>query len=812
MISVGATHFRFLSPPSVFVCLFVPSPRVYNKTLHMVRSFPQPVQLISEDNGVYGVCAEGVQFLERLDEDLTFGVVAVAGRYRSGKSFLLNRGLLEAPAKKGFVTGNSINACTRGIWILPSFLEGIEKRCFLVLDTEGTASMEARAEHDASLIGISLALASVFIFNSTGAIDESSLSDLATLTTVAQGISSQSEAFTPPELIWVLRDFSLELRGSDGEELQPDEYLERALSEERYGKAAVRAALKAFFLKRRLFPLVRPCLEETQLQKLNTLSSSSLRPQFLSQLEAFRKVVKLAASKPKELGGLALNGPAIARLAREAVEATNRGKAPLVQTIFDFMQERRLKEAWEEALGDLKKQAREVEARLPLRELTTLEPRAPPEFLSLLPGERRRFSEDLRKEVSVLERELERANQEAARKWVEARLREDSETGLSFSEAWESSSERVPENLLGEVATQIHQATTQHLSASILAQRCEAEQSRQWAQREAESASVLRRELEEALLSSSSCDSSAEERMRGLESTLEESQAEARMALSQLTRSRDELRQETKVLAAELVSQERNAANELAHTREGAEKLSDQLRESLESREELQRYLGSRSRSEEESLRGSLEELRVEFTAIVRRCERRASEEAAQRDEATEEARACAQALQLGAEKAQQEKQRLDEERETFYRELEELRKKQTQDLLHKKQVMNEAYSSIVQDSQRCRDSAAASDRKLMVLEVERESLKRRVDVLELEGEEYRKLKRLHEEVRYKQASTEASLQASERLLEMKKAQLLTVEEELQKLRVASQAKDFDLLKRTAMLELQLQACGVDAR
>ena len=166
----------------------------------------------------------------------------------------------------------------------------------------------------------------------------------------------------------------------------------------------------------------------------------------------------------------------------------------------------------------------------------------------------------------------------------------------------------------------------------------------------------------------------------------------------------------------------------------------------------------------------------------------------------------------MGAEKAQQEKQRLDEEREAFHREQEELRKKQTQDLLHKKQVMNEAYSSIVQDSQRCRESAATSDRKLMVLEVERESLKRRVDVLELEGEEYRKLKRLHEEVRYKQASTEASLQASERLLEMKKAQLLTVEEELQKLRVASQARDFDLLKRTAMLELQLQACGVDAR
>jgi Guanylate-binding protein, N-terminal domain len=787
----------------------------------MVKSFPQPVQLVSEEQGVYRVCEEGAQFLERLDEDLTLGVVAVAGRYRSGKSFLLNRGLLEAPAKKGFVTGNSINACTRGIWILPSIQEGLEKRCFLVLDTEGTASMEARAEHDASLVGISLALASVFIFNSTGAIDEASLSDLATLTTVAQGISSQSEAFTPPELVWALRDFSLELRGDGGEELQPDEYLERALSEERYGKAAVRAALKGFFTRRRLVPLVRPCLEETQLQKLNTLTSSALRPQFLAQLEAFRRLVRQAASRPKELGGLPLNGQAIARLAREAVEATNRGTAPPVQTIFDFLQERRLREAREEALEGLRRQAGELKARLPLSALPALEPQPLPAFLRLLPEESRlRFSEEQQREAERLRTELEAANREAAGAWLAAQLEGAATEPFVFSEALERAAERLPAALLPEAAARLHEAATQRLSARLRAReerlselQGEAARARQQAQQEEAAAAELRGELEEALLlGATSHDGGSEARLRELEATLEEAQAEARAALGELARDRDELRRESRALAAELASQERAASSELSQARGRSEQLSARLQESLEERKEAERSLACRSRSEEESLRGSLEELRLEFTAIVRRCERRAAEEAAQRAEAEAEARACERAMQEASERAQREQRRLDEEREAFLREQEEQRRKQTQELLQRKQLMNEAYSSIAQDSQRCREAAASSDRKLLLLEVERESLKRRVDVLELESEELRKLRRQHEEVRYKQASTEASLQASERMLEMRRAQVLTAEEELQKLRAASQARDFDLLKRTAMLELQLQACGVDAR
>ncbi len=41
------------------------------------------------------------------------GVIAVAGKYRTGKSFLLNRILLDKKDDSGFGVGPTINPCTK---------------------------------------------------------------------------------------------------------------------------------------------------------------------------------------------------------------------------------------------------------------------------------------------------------------------------------------------------------------------------------------------------------------------------------------------------------------------------------------------------------------------------------------------------------------------------------------------------------------------------------------------------------------------------------------------------------------------------
>jgi len=42
--------------------------------------------------------------------------ITVCGRYRTGKSFLVNRMLLDVVGK-GFMVGATVNSCTKGLWI-----------------------------------------------------------------------------------------------------------------------------------------------------------------------------------------------------------------------------------------------------------------------------------------------------------------------------------------------------------------------------------------------------------------------------------------------------------------------------------------------------------------------------------------------------------------------------------------------------------------------------------------------------------------------------------------------------------------------
>jgi Guanylate-binding protein, N-terminal domain len=57
------------------------------------------------------VTEEAKQLLSSLKEKI--GVIAVAGKYRTGKSFLLNRIILNKTENEGFGVGPTINPCTK---------------------------------------------------------------------------------------------------------------------------------------------------------------------------------------------------------------------------------------------------------------------------------------------------------------------------------------------------------------------------------------------------------------------------------------------------------------------------------------------------------------------------------------------------------------------------------------------------------------------------------------------------------------------------------------------------------------------------
>ena len=57
------------------------------------------------------VSDEAVELLRNVKEKI--GVIAVAGKYRTGKSFLLNRIILNKTDNNGFGVGPTINPCTK---------------------------------------------------------------------------------------------------------------------------------------------------------------------------------------------------------------------------------------------------------------------------------------------------------------------------------------------------------------------------------------------------------------------------------------------------------------------------------------------------------------------------------------------------------------------------------------------------------------------------------------------------------------------------------------------------------------------------
>ena len=326
----------------------------------------KPIEFIKIDNaGKCTLTEEAEQMLLNIDNNLA--VICIAGIYRSGKSYLLNRLL---GRQDGFEIGPNISSCTKGLWIWGDTIKLKNKNTeVLIIDTEGLASaFEDRNESiDMIIFCLSLLLSSLFIYNSMKNIDESAIENLALVLNFAKKIQSKYNEINDyannfPSFLWVLRDFALELIDNQGNEVTTKQYLENALKEENinlisnnsYNKGIleeinkkndIRKTLKLFFKERDCYTLVRPVYDEKKLKIIDKLPIEELRPEFLNQMNNLVKKV-FENIRPKSVNGGYMNGPIFLNLVKMYINSLNSDNLPDINTSWKIVIDAQLKAAY----------------------------------------------------------------------------------------------------------------------------------------------------------------------------------------------------------------------------------------------------------------------------------------------------------------------------------------------------------------------------------------------------------------------------------------------------------------------------------
>jgi hypothetical protein len=117
--------------------------------------------------GRFSVGAEAAAVLAPLGQDRRLAIVIIAGKYRSGKSFLLSQlgggsmsnraGSVSSPnGRRVSTVGHTIASYTKGIWLasttpLRATAADGEELDLLLLDSEGLGAPESDLQHDTTI-------------------------------------------------------------------------------------------------------------------------------------------------------------------------------------------------------------------------------------------------------------------------------------------------------------------------------------------------------------------------------------------------------------------------------------------------------------------------------------------------------------------------------------------------------------------------------------------------------------------------------------------------------------------------------------
>lgn len=288
-----------------------------------------PVQLLApDDDRRLRVCEPALEQLRALDGPIR--VIAVAGTYRSGKSYLMNL-LFDRPA--GFELGAGVQGVTRGIWMWtrPSSQPGEPNT--ILLDTEGLHDpANPDADYDARLLSMAILLSSLLLINVKGTLDTATMQNLACVSKLSSLIKTkynetEDEAGSDfvrlfPELTFVVRDAALQLAAGQTN----DDYLNAALEDvpnrnpAAFAANQTRTLIRHYFSKRKVVRLVVPTLRgEQALGEMQSIALDDVRLEFTAAVAQLKLDLERRPLN-KTFDGVELSGAQFANLLPRIVE------------------------------------------------------------------------------------------------------------------------------------------------------------------------------------------------------------------------------------------------------------------------------------------------------------------------------------------------------------------------------------------------------------------------------------------------------------------------------------------------------------
>ncbi|MEE6519038.1 hypothetical protein FKM82_030452, partial [Ascaphus truei] len=324
---------------------------------------PLPVCLIENRDGQELVInQDAVQILSDITQPVV--VVAIVGKYRTGKSYLMNK---LAGRSDGFALGSTIQSQTKGIWMWCVPHPSQPGHTLVLLDTEGLGDVEkGDSRNDAWIFSLAVLLSSNLVFNSMGTIDQQAMEQLHYVSELTKRIrlkSSPAEAEDEsaefkgifPSFTWCVRDFTLELK-KDGKEVTEDEYLMNALKLKKGSRKVTknynrpRECIISFFHSHKCFVFDRPA-SKRKLQRLEELPESELEEEFVEQTQRFCTYV-FENGRVKSLPEVEIiNGKLLGSLAVTYVEAIRSGSVPCMENAVLALAEIENAGAMEDALS-----------------------------------------------------------------------------------------------------------------------------------------------------------------------------------------------------------------------------------------------------------------------------------------------------------------------------------------------------------------------------------------------------------------------------------------------------------------------------